>query len=380
MFHNKRMLVLLTLCFLWICSTFFSDRINDTDMTNSLKGIGGIIPLFFSFIFFYWLLRDRLDLMYLFLWGAAISFVVSLFVFVPSNLEDRITQEGGTLMDTGSLWPRLVAGAIGGFVTVFSFRFYPKHPYLICVVRLINSFYNLLKGSRGSFMLGLTNTLLLLLFARYSKMDHLTPRLVSNVKRKIPAAIIILIIGVFVARHIYSYAAEHGYMGEEQRTKYEKQSSSKLGLLSGRGEFVAASLAIADAPWLGHGSYAMDEEGYAYEAAELTGDDIDAAYAKKGETYIPTHSHLTGAWVQSGIFGALFWLYALYLTLTFLLKYSYIYPKYLGYILPMSISIIWTILFSPFQNRLMLGAFFAFIIIMMDQIDRIYSPKTYNTS
>ncbi len=367
MFQNKRMIMLLVLCFLWICSTFFSDQINDTDVIGSLKGVGGIIPLFLCFIFFHWLLYDDLSFMNFFLWGVAISFVISLFIFVPSALQDTVGDSA--LTENESLFSRLIAGGLGRFVTAYSFSGFSLHPFVVILLRFAVSFYSLLQGSRSAFLLGVIGCLVLLYFVKYVKKEFLPQLVRYKIKRMLPLFLVLIVVGGITAKNIYEYAAINGYMGEANKMKYERQSSSKLGLLSGRGEFVAASLAISDAPWLGHGSYAIDEEGYGLEAAELTGDNVDLAYEKDGERYIPTHSHFTGAWVQSGIFGALFWLYALYLTIIFLLKYSYTYPKYLGYVLPMSFSIIWTIMFSPFQNRVGHGAFFAFIIIVMKQID-----------
>lgn len=370
--QSKRMITLLTLCFLWICAIFFSDQINETGLTESLKGIGGVIPLFFSLLFFYWLLFDNLSLMYFFVFGYAISVVISMFIFVPSALESMMVKTGAdSLMEVGSLWSRLVAAIISGFVLVFSFKFYPKHPYLVSLLQFANAFYALLQGSRGVFLLGLVGTFLLFHFAKYSRFDYLNPKTVSFIRKRTPLLVIIILLGGFVAKNIYSFVAEKGYMGEIEKIKYEKQSSSNIGLLSGRSEFVSVYLAVSDAPWLGHGSYALDEEGYAIEAAELTGDTeyIDRLVRRKGELLIPSHSHLMTSWVYHGVLGAVFWFYALYLIIRYLLRYIYIYPKYLGY-LPASLGMVWNILFSPFQNRLGLGAFFAFIIIMMDQIDK----------
>ena len=369
MFQNKRMIVLLVLCFLWMCSTFFSDQINENDLTNSLKGFFGIVPLFFGFIFFYWLLYDNLSVIYFYILGSAISFVISLFVFVPSALEYTLAASGAdSLLEITELGPRLFAAAIGGFVSIISFKFYPKHPYIVCMVRLLNSLYALLKGSRGSFFLGLLITFILAYFARYSNKRFLNNNLITSIQKQLPIIIVVIIVGGIIAKNIYSYSAEQGYLGDSQKRKYEKQASSKMGLLSGRGEFVSAYLAIKDAPWFGHGSYPLDENGYAVEASELTGDELLSDTYR--EEYIPTHSHLTGSWVQNGILGALFWIYGLYLIFQFLSKYVYICPVYMGYTISASVGAFWNILFSPFSNRPALGVFFAFIIVMMNHIDR----------
>jgi len=381
-FQNKQMNTLLCLCLFWIFSTVISDLINNTSIIDLFKGLGGSVLLFFSLIFFYWLFSQQLDLMYLFLWGVAISMVLSFFIFIPAALEARIVEGGSSLMDTGGLWNRLLARAVRAFVFAFSFRYYSKYPYLVCIIFFLNLFNGLLAGSRGSFLVGFLSVLLIIFFARYAKIDYLMPRTIFYVKKKMPLIILILIIGFFAVKNIYSFAAEQGYMGEASKRKYEKQTNSKLGLLSGRGSFVAAFLAISDKPLFGHGSFAKDTEGYALQAAELVGDseDINRAYKWRGQRYIPSHSHLTGAWVQNGVLGALFWIYALFLIFRFLLKYAYIYPKFFGYIIPASFSTVWSIFFSGFWNRIGLGAFFAFIIIMMEQIDRKKDLLSYETN
>lgn len=373
-FKSKRMRTLLILCFLWICSIFFSDQINPTSLVDSLKGLGGVIPLFLGFLFFYWLFYEDLSHLGFFLWGYGFSYIISLFIFTPSAVSDRSDLAGVELYETGDYFSRLIVGGVGRFLTASEFQFFSNHPYFIVFLHLIFSFYALFEGSRSPFLMGIISTILFCFFVKFSKLNFLNVKTTLYIKRKIPLFIVFILIGGFISGKIYSYAAENGYLGEANKRKYETQSQSKLGLLSGRGEFVSAYLAIKDSPLLGHGSYAKDKEGYAIEAARITGDDqfLEQLYEAKGDEYIPTHSHITGAWVQNGILGAIFWCYALFLVVVYVFKYFYIYPKWVAYSINASLSMIWQILFSPFSNRPYLAAFFVFIILMMDQIDKKY--------
>ena len=90
----------------------------------------------------------------------------------------------------------------------------------------------------------------------------------------------------------------------------------KLGVLvGGRPETLVAIQAIIDSPIIGHGSFAVDEKylqllqdiqyKYGYSDSDEA-EDIDVPS-------IPTHSHLTQAWVESGILGGIFWIYVLVL-------------------------------------------------------------------
>lgn len=354
-----------------MCSAFFSDRINGTEVNDSLKGIGGIIPLFFCFIFFFWLFYSNLSYMNFFLWGAAVSYMLSLFIFVPPSLQDMA--DGENLREAETLFSQLISGGVGRFVGAYSFSGFSQHPLVIIFLKLGVAFYALFQGSRGSFLLGIVGCFVLIYFVKYAKSKYLPDWIQCKIKKRLPLFIMSIVIGGILAKNIYEFTAKNGYLGEANKVKYERQSSSKIGLLSGRGEFVSAFLAISDKPWLGHGSYAIDEEGYAVEAAVLTNEEeLDFIINKKGERQIPAHSHLTFAWIWHGIIGGVFWMYTLYLIFLFLYKYIYVYPRYIGYLLPACLGIMWQILFSPFQGRPMLGAFFAFIIVMMNQIDSSY--------
>src|SRR5206468_4091362 len=87
-------------------------------------------------------------------------------------------------------------------------------------------------------------------------------------------------------------------------------------LLGGRPEIQVSLEAVKDSPILGYGSWAQDrkfvemlfdievEQGV-YEVSDL---------AEFENNFIPTHSHLMGAWVWAGILGASFWFYILWLT------------------------------------------------------------------
>src|SRR5258708_14335741 len=84
-------------------------------------------------------------------------------------------------------------------------------------------------------------------------------------------------------------------------------------LLAGRNEFLAAGSAIRDSPFIGHGSWAKDPKYKAILYDRLA----ELGYRKMGpeleSDVIPSHSYVFGAWVESGILGAVFWCWALWL-------------------------------------------------------------------
>lgn len=124
-------------------------------------------------------------------------------------------------------------------------------------------------------------------------------------------------------------------------------------LMTGRGETFAAATAISDAPLLGHGSWAKDHTLKYYQILLMFHDEelnLEKAYAK--DQLIPSHSILMGAWINCGVGGFL----AVLLLFFFLMKMGFymirnaqsvaLYPV----IVLMTIGLIWTFAFSPFQH------------------------------
>ena len=152
-------------------------------------------------------------------------------------------------------------------------------------------------------------------------------------------------------------------MGENTSSKFQAQSNGKLGVLfGGRPETLVAIQAIIDNPIIGHGSFAADPKYLALKQDlqyEYGYSDTDTPEEEGG---IPTHSHLTMAWVESGVFGGLFWLYILSLVLRAILQTAIhrqpLSPLYCYFL----VNFVWDIFFSPFGsvNRLW-GAYFVLL-------------------
>ena len=148
---------------------------------------------------------------------------------------------------------------------------------------------------------------------------------------------------------IYSSAAENGWLGLDAKQKYEIQTSGTLNLLqSGRVEFLVSTQAIADAPILGHGSWARDMRYASLLVAILESNGAKSPGDPYSTDLIPTHSHLLGAWVEAGVMGGAFWAIVLTLAVVALyysLKIAELPGTFVAFIL---IGLIWDIAFSPF--------------------------------
>ncbi len=133
--------------------------------------------------------------------------------------------------------------------------------------------------------------------------------------------------------------------------KFSNHADSKWGfILGGRSEILVSLEAFFDSPILGHGSWAKNSY---YTFAHLDRVDaaggmlysLDVAESNVKSFLIPTHSYLMGAVVWGGVFAGFFWIRVLGILLSGFLNEKIISSPLLIYI---SISFIWSILFSPF--------------------------------
>ena len=88
---------------------------------------------------------------------------------------------------------------------------------------------------------------------------------------------------------------------------------------------------------------------------------------------IPTHSHLTMAWVESGILGGICWIYLLALTLRGVLGLASLRPNLMPLYCYLLVGFVWDILYSPFGSVNRLWA--AFFILLSYHILQANAQK-----
>jgi hypothetical protein len=169
---------------------------------------------------------------------------------------------------------------------------------------------------------------------------------------------------------IYGFAAERGYLGEKERSKFTQQAGGQFGLLiGGRSEILVSTRAIADSPWIGHGSWAKDRSyrRLMYELINLGYEQSEFALKRLVESsdLIPAHSHIFQAWVWSGILGALFWVVILWIIFqAFILSNRY--PDLLHiFVVFFSVTALWDIFFSPFGSIMRLRWSMQLVVILV---------------
>jgi O-antigen ligase len=149
---------------------------------------------------------------------------------------------------------------------------------------------------------------------------------------------------------------------------------------------------VMDKPIFGHGSWAEDPK-YIEMLGDISAEtgyvDDEAGKNAENDYLIPSHSYLMGAWVFSGIIGAIFWAFIYYLVILGILKLLVFHPPlspYFGYWL---ISSLWNILFSPFGQgaRMDMAILLVMIgtlleppfIIESPSLDRSYSFRAHSS-
>lgn len=176
-----------------------------------------------------------------------------------------------------------------------------------------------------------------------------------NFKRRLkPQTIAIFVAGGLVVGggliSVYSYTASNGLLGVEAQQKYMNQTQGDLGiLLGGRTETLASTQAILDSPIIGHGSWARDRR-YVYlmfARMQQAGVRLQGDWAA-ADDLIPSHSHLLGAWVEAGLLGAVFWIWALWVTMKGLYAALRNPTPFTAFIVFVGLSLLWDIGFSPF--------------------------------
>lgn len=163
---------------------------------------------------------------------------------------------------------------------------------------------------------------------------------------------------------LYGLAAESGLLGRDAQQLYERQAAGEYGLLlGGRSEMLVSLPAIFDSPMLGHGSWAKDCN-YTSLLIEIRRELGYYPGQENEHCLIPAHSHLLGSWVEAGVLGAFFWLWALSLTARALLGSFPLRGGHTPLVVFVGLLLAWDILFSPFgAERRFITPFY--IVIMM---------------
>jgi len=95
---------------------------------------------------------------------------------------------------------------------------------------------------------------------------------------------------------------------------------------------------------------------------------LDILYDNIGEEQIEAHSHILQAWVNNGILATFFWFYVLFgIAGKFYRNYLFSKPEFFAYALISLLSLYWSILFNPFQQKPFLAFNIIFFVVLMQK-------------
>lgn len=326
---------------LWLINQLISDFINQTQLYDIYKGnIKIIITLLSFFIFFRVAKYGLFKIINLFIWITLIFLIIKfLFNF---NLSYN--------------WKFGIGLSLTYLLILFNNRIEKNFKFnrLLLLLIFIIGIFSLFIGTRYIFLF---NTIFLIIIFLTQYLKKIRPI----------SLIIILIVSSFLIVPLYSKFIKSDLIEADLSQKFNNQASGDLGpLVGGRTEILSSIKAISDKPIFGHGSWPRNCEYLLYLDEKL----LSLNYQTKlnlNNCLIPTHSVIFGSWVQSGIFGFIFWLYIIFYVFksikNILLNKNFELNRYSNLVIYLSIVCIWDILFSPFgANRMIILPLYLVII------------------
>lgn len=324
---------------LWIFGALLTDIYQRTEFNDVVRGWSKILFFGVSFLALQMLSRGRLSVLRAYLLGTSVGwFLTSAFFKTDFILVDS--------------WKFGYSQAFTPLVAVIAGSKFMKKRFgvagqagLLLAFAVVNLSFNY----RSMFGISVAATGYCILKAALDARPSLQ-------KRFSPMAFAVTCIAGLVLSQavigVYSFAAMSGALGLDAKDKYEAQASGQVNLIqAGRGDTMVSLQAIADAPILGHGSWARDVRYVAMMNDRLA----ELGVLQQGDVYesdlIPAHSHVLGAWVQAGVGGGLFWLYVLWIGVVALYRTLKLPSSPAPFISILILWMTWDVLFSPFGEE-----------------------------
>lgn len=339
----------LILAFLWLLAQIATDLIRGTPFVDYSRGWSKITFFSLNFCALYMLLHGSRQRIVLFALGISIGGFLTMMLN-PPEFAARQPWKFGLGFAT-----ILLIVIVSQWRPLFKVWFVPA--LMIGSVGV----YSIMVGSRS--LAGIT-----ILVALYVLVQQILGR-----RNTAPAGfsavrtVLFFVCGVGIATMLlstYQFAASQGHLGEFAEDVYASQASGSFGvLLGGRSEIFISSQAVMDSPIIGHGSWAKNPK-YAQRILELEKFGYEVNYLAADSELIPTHSHIMGGWVESGIMGMFFWLWVLVLVFRVLSNLYMVREPLAPLVTFIGFLMLWDILFSPFGAERRVTIAFNIVLMM----------------
>ena len=349
-----------TFLFVWflaVIGALISGMYNDTPTPNLLRGIACPISVFCIACVFHHILSQDLKSFKWFFLGAALSAILSIFMFQRGS---SIGSAGGELkgeeavesvVNYSLFWLTLI-----GTWLILPIQFgYLRIPKWYCIA--FGGWYMLYglftAGSRSGLLVSALFLLLVMIAGK-------TRQSMLFMKKNFTIGFVLFVIVGLSTASFYKYLALHGHLGDKAYDKYIAQTKGKSGFMNllrgGRGEFFVGLEACLDRPIMGYGSWPRDTSGFLYKYILKNGSDDSLMWYQRALRSgripgIPSHSYVIAFWLWYGAFGLICMLYTGWLYFSTLKNRMHVVPELYGYFAFILPHTIWAWFFSPFGHR-----------------------------
>jgi len=323
---------ILALLALWFAAAILSDLMNGSSVKNLMRGWAKLVLFGFYITVILNLVRGSRKRAALAMVGLGISLI----------LKTDISADFGNESAFRTTWK---FGMGLGVVIVLhtALKHFGMKPRAISLLLLMLSPMHLFLGARSQF----------LILALSSGISMFRIPVKSANSRLYLSLIFFLFLGAGIGagQTIYDSIVKSGVFGQEALEKHLSQTANGESVLFGaRAESLVSTIAIADKPLLGHGSWAENRDYVLLylKLKEQNGNEVrwDSDFAQ--QSLIPSHSMLLGAAVEHGAAGAIFWLYILSIALRALVAGALGRQSASTIEMLAVLNLIWDIFFSPF--------------------------------
>jgi hypothetical protein len=374
--YMPRLQVVLGVLALWFLGSVLSDVVNQNYYTRGIRGASKPVFTFMWMLFFVGVLHKDYRLL---LFGVIGGVMASLQNYVmPQGYSEEYMASGGYEAAAFGLTP--IANTCMAAVAVWLYmkhRLYSVVAFFIMAVLLV-----VIGAPRSGVAIALmTSGALGYMWWVHSCRGRHGFRLSFGRLLMLGVLGTVALYGIY---ELYVLFAQHGWLGEYQRTKLISQSQTVFGnspiglVLAGRPQFFGALIALRDYPILGSGSWtAWLMTDYFYEAMVIGG--ADPAMLKRlvgGAQAGVGHSIVLQLWLENGLLALIallstFWI-STKVFLATIQRDNWLTPIIVGAF----IAFVWSFFFSPFGtgSRKLIGMFLALYIVGFPQVWQGYRP------
>ncbi|HMG84951.1 MAG TPA: hypothetical protein VK574_04380 [Terracidiphilus sp.] len=351
---------------LWFLAQVLSDAYNHTVWLDRMRGMAGIIVFTTEIAFLAMVVAENERRKTIFITAFAIGSVVL------TRYQPNVAAIG---LEGADAWKWSYSFGVTILALLASSLLAARGRQVFALLLLIGvSAIDLLMNSRSAFLMLLVSTVLAfpIIPDQIGRFGLLPQR--NNLFRVAMVVVLALAAG-WSANQLLRLVTRSGLISEEAQEKNESEAQAGNLLLGGRPEVFIGLHAVMDSPVLGHGSWARDMKytEMQYDLMQeygINGDLTDTEADTRG--LIPSHSHIIGAWVYAGLFGAIFWGYVIWLLTNAIVIVAVRRPPMAPVYSWLLVGFFWNILFSPFGSTSRI--FEAFILIAIVDLLKLRVP------